>query len=386
MPIVLKQRERTRPPKWSVQNQLKRDVTQDKRERNPTMRNVCLIASLAFLVAACGSSEHGKKSTSSTAPAMNAGGFNPPALSTGYTRLLAETIADIAPGADVTHCQYAMAPLDRDMDIMDVQGAQSAGGHHEVAFSYTPTATDTVGSELKCMMDSTEFTSGIPSTGTAGGSTTTSTQALTGGAFLGAAGPQGRGASLPNGVVFRLKQGSGIMLNLHYINASAKTINGDAYMDLKLAEVDPNRLVAALFVNINGGFKLTPWMQTDSSIDCVAKSDVNIIMMANHMHEYGTHATTSVVHADTGALEVLRDDPEWTADMVNNPTYTRWDATNPYVLHSGDTIRTSCSWNNQTADVINFPREMCISAGFALAMGANPSAPACFNGSWIGSF
>jgi hypothetical protein len=349
------------------------------------MRIVSLVVPLAFSVVACGSSEPGKRATTSPAPATSAGGFNPPALLDGYIRLRAQTIPGITPGTDTTHCQYVMAPLDRDMDILDVLGAQSPGGHHAVAFSYTPSATDTVGMEVKCMMDSTEFNAGIPSSGSAGGSGATSAQGLTGGAFLGAVGPQGRGAKLPNGVAFRLKQGDGIVLNLHYINASAMTINGDAYMDLKLAEVDPNRLIAALFVNINGGFKLPPSMQTDSSIDCVAKSDVNIIMMANHMHEYGTHATTSVVHADTGAVEVLRDDPVWTSDMVNNPTYATWDATNPFVLHTGDTIRTSCSWNNSTADVINFPREMCISAGFALTMGANPTAPACFNGTWIGS-
>jgi len=352
------------------------------------MRNVTLVVPLALSVAACGSSGSGKGSTTSPAPAptMSTGAFNPPKLLDGYIRLQANTIADIPAGADVTHCQYAMAPLDRDMDIMDVQGTQSAFGHHAVAFSYTPSATDTVGSEVKCMMDSTEFNSGAMSTGTAGGSNGNSAQSITGGAFLGAVGPKGRGVTLPNGVAFRMKQGEGIMLNLHYINPSGMSVRGDAYMDLKLVEVDPNRLVAAMFVNINGGFKLMPWGQTDSSVDCVAKSDVNFIMIANHMHEYGTRATTEVVHGDTGMVEVLRDDPTWDGEMVNNPTYARWDAQSPFVLHVGDTIRTSCSWSNPTADAIKSPREMCITAGFALAMGNNPKAPACFNGSWIASF
>jgi hypothetical protein len=279
-----------------------------------------------------------------------------------------------------------MAPLDRDMDILDVQGMQSALGHHAVAFSYIPSASDTIGSEVKCMMDSTEFNSGVTGGDAAGGSNTTSAQSLNGGAFLGSVGPRGRAASLPDGVAFRLKKGNGVVLNLHYINTSAMPVNGDAYMDLKLVEVDPNRLVAAIFVNINGGFKLTPMAQTESSIDCVAKSDVNLIMMANHMHEYGTRATTEVVRGDTGAVEILRDDPVWSGEMTNNPTYARWDAKSPFVLHMGDTIRTSCSWSNPTADVINFPREMCISAGFALATGENPTVPACFNGSWVASF
>jgi hypothetical protein len=354
------------------------------------MRNVSLIVPLALSVAACGSSGPGKGSTTSPAPtspapAASSGAFNPPKLLDGYIRLRANTITDIPPGGDVTHCQYAMAPLDRDMDVMDVQGTQSAFGHHAVAFSYTPSASDTVGSPVKCMMDSTEFNSGATSNGAAGGSNGTSAQSVTGGGYLGSVGPRGKSGGLPDGVAFRLKKGDGIVLNLHYINASAMTVNGDAYMDVKLAEVDPNRLVAAMFLNINGGFMLAPGTQTDSSIDCVAQSDVNLIMMANHMHEYGTHATTEVVHGDTGAVEVLRDDPVWSGEMVNNPTYARWDAKSPFVLHTGDTIRTSCSWNNSTADVINFPREMCIAAGFALATGDNPKAPACFNGSWVAS-
>ena len=142
-------------------------------------------------------------------------------------------------------------------------------------------------------------------------------------------------------------------------------------------------LFLALFVNLNVGFNLPPSTPTDSSKDCVAQSDVKLIMVSNHMHEFGKKATTSVLRKDTGAVEVLRDDPSWTTDMVNNPTFSRWDATNPFVLHTGDTIRTSCSWLNTTSSAIMFPREMCITAGFALSTGANPSAPSCFNGSWI---
>ncbi|HLK35701.1 MAG TPA: hypothetical protein VKU41_03040 [Polyangiaceae bacterium] len=343
------------------------------------MRIVFFVAPLALSVAACGSGEPGKHSVTSPAPGKSAGAFTPPPLPAGYTRLNAATITDILPGTDVTHCQYVMAPLDHDVDIVDVEGRQSAFGHHAVAFSYTPSGTDKVGSEVKCMMDSTEFTSGVSSA--AGGGN--SAQSITGGAFLGGVGPKGRTTTLPDGVAFRLKKGEGIVLNLHYINPGATTVSGDAYMDLKFADVDPTRLIAALFVNINGGFQLTPSMETNSSVDCVAKSDVNIIMMANHMHEYGTHATTSVVHADTGAVEVLRDDPVWTTDMVNNPTYATWSAASPFVLHAGDVIRTSCSWINTTDAAITFPREMCISAGFALATGDNPTAPLCYNGSWI---
>ena len=49
---------------------------------------------------------------------------------------------------------------------------------------------------------------------------------------------------------------------------------------------------------------------------------MKILMMANHMHEYGTTATTEVVRAGTGAVEVLHHDPSWTYEMQFNPIYT----------------------------------------------------------------
>jgi hypothetical protein len=351
-----------------------------RKEGNPPMRNFSYLIVLSSLtLPACGSD----KGTEPTAPpggktSSPTGAFTPPPLADGYTRFLAETVSGVAPGDDVTHCQYVMAPLAHDVDVVGVEGAQSKYGHHAVAFSYVPADGQEVGTEVPCMMDATEF-----SAGTMGGSSAAS--GTLGGVFLGAVGPdKGRGATLPEGVAFRLPTGQGIMLNLHYINTGTQTVDGDAYLDVKLVDPDPNRLIAALFLNLNGGFSLPPAAHTDSTADCVANSDVQIIMMSNHMHEYGVAATTEVVHGDTGDVEVLRDDPVWTADMVNNPPFSRWDAQSPFVLHTGDTIRTSCSWNNSTADTIGFPREMCISAGFALATGDTPTAPACFNGTWFG--
>jgi hypothetical protein len=344
-----------------------------------------LIVLFTVALPACGSGDgtpvSGKQTTStrgaSTSAPPESGAFTPPPTPEGYTRFEAATIADIQPGDDTTHCQYVMAPLDHDVDILDVEGAQSKFGHHAVAFSYTPTDGQEVGTEIKCMTGSNEFSAGTMAMAAG--------DALSSGGYLGGVSPAGgKVAALPDGVAYRLTKGQGVMLNIHFINTSDQPIDGHAYMDLKMVDADPNRLIAAIFLNLNASFSVPPNSQTDSSADCVAKSDVNIIMMSNHMHEWGTHATTQVIRADTGDVEMLRDDPAWTVDMVNAPTFSRWTTDSPFVLHTGDTIRTSCSWNNTTTDTLSFPREMCISAGFALASGDNPKAPACFNGAWIG--
>jgi hypothetical protein len=316
--------------------------------------------------------------TSMDTPAMT-GAFNPPALLDGYTRLQAQTIPDIQPGTDVTFCQYVMAPVDHDMDIVDVRGAQSKFGHHAVAFSYTGTGNEELGKSVPC--SGTEFTAGATRGSGASGA------GLMGmGGYLGAVGGDTSAPpmKLPQDVAFRLKQGDGVMLNLHYINVGETPIDGDAVLDLKFEEAKPDRLIAALFVAINSKFMLMPGDETDSSIDCAVQSNVDIIMMANHMHEYGIHASTQVQRAGTDAIETLREDPVWTYDMQFNPKYSRWEATSPFTLHPGDAIRTSCTWKNSSDAPISFPREMCISAGFALARGDNPKAPgACFNGAWI---
>ena len=332
-----------------------------------------VLTSLSLI--ACGST------TDSTAPvaepASSQPAFKPAAAPEGYTRFTAKTIPEIQPGADVTYCQYVMPPLDRDMDVLNVGGYQSKFGHHAVAFSYTDNGTQVIGESTQCM--GTEVGE-IPMPGSSALSEI--------GTFLGGIGGDisESGQTLPEGVAFRMKAGQGIMLNVHYINTGPTAMSGDAVVDVQFAEVDPNRKIAALFVNVNADFDLPAGGQFDSSAGCVAGSDVKILMLSNHMHEYGTSAKTEVVRAGTGVVEVLHHDPEWTYEMQFNGVYSRWPVDSPFVLHTGDTITTSCSWRNPTAESIVFPREMCIGVGFALASGDDPTAPACFQGQWFTGF
>jgi len=343
--------------------------------------------SALLLTAACGSSDptgNGKPSSPSgnggDQPHENqvnqAGAF--PAATEGYQRFETTTVKNVAPGSDVTYCQYVMAPADHDMDIIDVRGYQSELGHHAVAFSFHATADTMIGDSFKCM--GTEFSSGD---GTEDSSSSDSGLANMG-SFLGAAGNQS-GSKLPDGVAFRLKAGDGIMLNVHYLNTTTKPLDGRSAVDVKFADADPDRLIASLFVNLNVGFELPSNAKAESSVQCVAGDDVSIIMMGNHMHEFGTGATTEVIAAD-GTNVMLHDDPTWTYEMQFNPDYTRWTAEEPFVLHTGDTIRTTCRWNNTKPEMMKFPREMCLGTGFALTKGGSTQVPACAAGTWLSKF
>lgn len=337
-----------------------------------------LVAAATLALTGCGSGD-GSTTPPATSTASSSGSFNPPAPPAGYTRLTAATIKDVPPGGDVTYCQYAMAPVDHDMDVLDIAGVQSKFGHHAVAFSYKDDGTQVVGASVPCM--GTEVSSGV------GASGSTPAGSLNMGTFLGGVGGDAAretsASTLPAGVAFRLQKGYGIMLNIHFLNTGSDTIDGNAVIDVKLADADPNRLIAAMFLTLDFGFDLLPNAQTDSSVQCVVGSEVPLVMMANHMHDYGTAVTTEVQRAGTDAFETLHADPKWTYDMQFNAVYSKFTVDAPYVLHTGDTIRTTCSWENTSSTDVKFPREMCIGVGFALASGDNPTAPVCMNGTWI---
>jgi hypothetical protein len=340
------------------------------------MRTPLFVVAFSFSCAACGTSSKDGGSTANGSASTVA--FNPPPAAEGYTRIVSPTVHGVGPGDDVTYCQYLMAPFDHDVDVLDVEGYQSAFGHHAVAFTYTPKDGEEIGTTFPCM--GTEFSSGADGGASPGDS-------LSMGTFLGGiGGADGRksATSLPEGVAFRLQRGQGVMLNVHYLNTGEKTVDGNAVVDIEFAEPDPARKIAAIFVNLDSGFSLSPASPTTSAVDCVAQSDVQIIMMTNHMHEYGTSASTEVQRAGANSFESLHDDPNWTYDMQFNPVYTRWSVDAPFVLHAGDTLRTTCNWDNPTSNTIAFPREMCVGVGFALATGADPTAPLCANGTWLG--
>lgn len=338
------------------------------------MRAVLFFSITALLaLSACGSSND--SSGESNDPKTSDNGFDPPPPKDGYTRIEAATIRDIQPGADVSYCQYVMRGLDHDVDVLDVGGYQSKFGHHAVAFTFADTGEQVLGDAFPCM--GTEVTSGDPTQVTGDNL----------GAFLGGpAGADDIGAKLlPDGVAFRVKQGNGIMVNLHYINTGTEPIDGDAVVDVQMVDVDPNRKIAALSINLNMQFSLDASAPGSTTSGCTAQEDVSYIMFANHMHEYGASAVTEVVRTD-GSVEVLHEDPSWAYDMQFNLVFSRWTVEAPFVLHAGDQIRTTCNWDNTTSGAIKFPREMCIGLGFALTDGTNPKAPSCMDGTWMHEF
>jgi hypothetical protein len=281
--------------------------------------------------------------------------FDPPPPRSGYTRFVPPVMENLAAGTDTMYCQYVQAPLDRDMDVLDVQGYQSLGGHHSVAYSTTMNVP--VGTSRLCNGED-NMSAG----------------------FLGGTGGEGSGVKLPAGVAFRLPKGSSIMLNTHFLNTTDGPIDGHTVVDFQLVEVDSTRKIASLFTTGTLGFKVPAMAAGDAMAECALPQEMQFILFTNHMHDNGVRAKTELVRAD-GSVELVHEDPTWTYEMQFNADYTKWSIDKPLTIAKGEMLRTRCSWQNATPAELGFPREMCFGVGFFLSDGS--TAPVCIDGSWI---
>jgi len=280
--------------------------------------------------------------------------FEPAAPAEGYTRFTAPVIRDIAPGADITYCQYVMAPSDKDIDILRVTGVQSAGGHHTVAFA---TSKDAVGQSEECVDGEMEA------------------------GFLGGTGGDGAAIELPENTAFRLTKGSGIMLSNHFINTSEDFITGESVLDLKLVEVDSSRRVAGLFAVLTTEFDIPARGKAQAKSECTLEKDIELFALTNHMHEYGTSASSRLVRAAGDAAEIVSDIPAWSPEMTGNPQWKMYVGGDALKLSKGATIDVECNWQNTSATALTFPREMCLTVGFFFSDKAENRA--CANGTWV---
>lgn len=317
----------------------------------------CFAVCLFPTMVACGAAPDEEASSTREEAEQTATAFDPPPPPEGYTRIVAPIVTGIEPGADVIHCQYVTAPLDHDVDILDVGGAQSAGGHHAIA--YATNVDRPVGTNGPCSDDDNLA-----------------------GNFLGGVGGEAGGLKkLPENVAFRLPAGTAIMLNTHFLNTSNETVDGESVLDIKFAEVDPNRKIASLFVNGNFDFVVPPMGQASAVAECVVPHDIEFIGFSNHLHDQGKSIMTEIERTD-GTIDMVSDDPSWSYQMQFEPPFRSWTTEEPLLLREGDTLRTHCSWNNSLNEELIFPREMCIGFGFFITTGTYTS-PVCYNGEWI---
>ncbi|HET8936722.1 MAG TPA: hypothetical protein VFN67_24935 [Polyangiales bacterium] len=270
----------------------------------------------------------------------------------GYQRFEPPAV-ELDPGDSHDWAQWVGGPLDKDYDVIDIRGQQSIGGHH--ALVYATTVAEMPGT-TRLWKEEDQITSRL---------------------MGGIGGEGGANVQFPAGVVFRVKKGSYILIQTHFLNATPEHIVGRTVIDLKLAPVDASRTVASMFSSTSVSVTLAAHTDSAMDITCAVEKDLKFLQVSNHMHDYGKTQLTEYVDP-SGAVHVIKDDRTWASEQALNPNFTKYTLDSPLIVPKGSMVRTHCTWNNTTASPVTFPTEMCVFFGFIL----NENDIYCTDGEW----
>jgi len=327
------------------------------------MRRFVGVALLAAAVVSCSSGSKGTGSTGDGNSVPLMAGFNPgpaPDPSQGF-QIILPAVGDVAPGDSLEYCTDTTMILPTDVWVNSAQGWQTETGHH-VIFFYTmnPVAP---GTHLCAADEMGEFEFGL----SAGG------------------GPGAAKFALPGDLAVHLPAGAQIIVNHHYLNASAADVAAAQsainvyYADPTVAHT-PSSMMVVVDTNLTvpvGASKFTE--------DCTVNQTYTTWMQLPHMHNWGTHITVTDTPAATGVPQQLFD-LDWQADYAFDfqSVAKTEDLSAPFLFNAGDKIHIECDFMNTTGAAMTFGDEMCVLANYTVDPN-NVGSVACDGGNW-GSF
>jgi hypothetical protein len=324
------------------------------------MRRFVGVALLAAAVVSCGggSKGGGSSGTTDTVPLM--AGFDPgpaPDPSKGF-QIILPIVTDIPAGGSQEYCTDTSVILPTDAWFDASEGFQTETGHH-VVFFYTPTPVPP--STHVCANDEMgEFQFGMPASG----------------------GPAGGMFTLPGNLAVHLPAGSQIIVNHHYLNASATDVpQAQSAINIYYADPTVPHTTSSSMIVVDTNLTVPVGASTFTE-DCTVNQDYQAWMQLPHMHNWGTHITITDTPAATGTPAQLFDmdwQPDYAFDF--NTIATKEEPTAPFLFNKGDKIHVECDYMNTTGAEMSFGDEMCVLAAFTVDPN-NVGNVACDGGQW----
>ena len=238
---------------------------------------------------------------------------------------------------DNFECFYTGTIADTDWNVARAVATQGIGGHHVTVYW-----TDQVqpASHHTCTDD----------------------EMLTWHMVSGAGGEDGASVEglvrLPDGYVSKVPKGGQIVVQAHYINGDSapRTVR-----DLAKLHLVPDSKVIA-YANIyavnDGSFTIPAHGGTYHTTTCRTERDLSVLIMLGHMHEHGKHYRLDRIDEHDQVIENMYD-TDWVPYYVSHPPTQRFDPSAPLTIAKGTRLRQTCSWQNESASSLQFPREMC---------------------------
>ena len=159
-----------------------------------------------------------------------------------------------------------------------------------------------------------------------------------------------------------LPSGKAMVLQSHYINASAKPIRVRDVVRMKKMEIAAVKTWASIHITNTLELAIPSYEKKKLVFDCIVQNDVDLLMIGGHMHEWGSRFEAFYGPTEQELKSLYLADP-WRAEYRDSPPITLFFS-QPMPLKAGSIIRTVCEWSNDTSEELAFPKEMCTSFGY----------------------
>ena len=166
---------------------------------------------------------------------------------------------------------------------------------------------------------------------------------------------------LPDGMGNKLKKGQRLLVQSHHVNYTGDSILVNDRIELYTNSIDEIEHFVAPLAHTSTNLNIEKGTHT-KEVTCTFEEDHNFLYVLGHMHEWGTSISIDYNKED-GSVERIYDIPEWDVLYRDLPPILRFGPDTEHgELHvkTGESFTTTCTWNNDTDDVLEFPHEMCV--------------------------
>jgi hypothetical protein len=168
---------------------------------------------------------------------------------------------------------------------------------------------------------------------------------------------------LPDGHATHLPAGKNLVFQSHYVNTSEDELLVQDVVRLHQVPVAGVTVWGSAWANAPLEFNIAAHSSGSVVAECTVPSDMNVLMLGGHMHQYGSTFETLTGPDSNSLTSIYKIDP-WKPEYRDEPP-VQLDLSAPIHWTQGMVIRTKCSWNNTTDHMISFPEEMCSTFGYA---------------------
>ena len=176
--------------------------------------------------------------------------------------------------------------------------------------------------------------------------------------------------NLPDGFAQRLKGGSRLVIQSHYVNTMDRDILVRDGINIGfLAPEQVGTWVAPFAFSLNNP-EIPPGSSASAAFECRwdlgtdpetgLPREAHLLTLIPHMHEWGTNFNLTATLGDS--TRNLFDNLPWDPSYRDLPPMYSLEPGEMKVT-DGEVFRTSCEWFNDEDYLLEFPHEMCVTSG-----------------------